>query len=70
MFAQLEILLEKETQRDKQRVLICWSNCQSNRFCIGFHSVSLRFPLLTYFERWEDPRTLYPWENSQQYTND
>ena len=50
MFAQLEILLEKETQRDKQRVSIkCTSaHCQSNRFCIGFHFVSLRFSLLTY----------------------
>ena len=31
MFAQLEILLEKETQTDKQRVLISWSKSVHQR---------------------------------------
>ena len=31
MFARLEILFEKETQTDKQRVLICWSKSVHQR---------------------------------------
>ena len=31
MFARLEILLEIDTQTDKQRVLICWSKSVHQR---------------------------------------